>query len=49
MNSSNSLRMIDYNENSDVQNLCSTILAAKIKKYAKLLRESIGQEEVIHI
>ena len=41
--------MIDYNENSDVQNLCSTILAAKIKKYAKLLRESIGQEEVIHI
>ena len=49
MNSINSLRMIDYNENSDVQNLCSTILAKLIKKHAKQLKENIGQEEVIHI
>jgi len=41
--------MIDYNENSDAQNLASKILATIIKKHAQLLSKSIGQDDIINI
>ena len=49
MDNSSSLRMIDYNENSQAQNLGSTLLTTIIKKHAKLLRKSISQREVVNI
>ena len=41
--------MIDYNQNSYIQNLGSTFLSTIIKKHAKLLNKDIGRGQVVNI